>query len=186
MPARLLLITSHDTNSSQLAAMLSDMSYACSSSSEVFVSVSVNRFFVNVEVAIARDGQYLMIVRGDKEEYGAGWLGMPGGTVESEYPTPDALEITARREVMEEVGLDLDDMIFYVESHTFGDEAPCLDVVMLARAAAATDEPVIASPGEVAELRWMSLNDILADPRTQLWTRESLQRAEQLRTCLNW
>ncbi len=150
------------------------------------MSASVNRFFVNVEVAIARDGQYLTIVRGDQEEYGAGWPGMPGGTVEWEHPTPDALEITARREVLEEVDLDLDDMIVYVESHTFGDEAPCLDVVMLARLTPATDEPFIASPGEVAELRWMSLHDILVDPRTQLWIWESLQRADQLRACLNW
>ena len=150
------------------------------------MSGSVNRFFVNVEVAIVRDDHYLMIVRGDEEEFGAGWLGMPGGTVDWDEPLADALEITARREVMEEVGLVLDDTIHYVESHTFGLEQPCFDVVVLARPSTGAAAPYIASPGEVAELRWMTLADILIDPRAQIWTRESLQRADQLRTRLNW
>ncbi|MGI8486686.1 MAG: NUDIX domain-containing protein, partial [Thermomicrobiales bacterium] len=76
---------------------------------------STNQFLVNVEVAIVRGDEYLMIVRGDDEEFGAGWLGMPGGKVDWNEPLADVLEHTARREVMEEVGLLLDEPIHYVE-----------------------------------------------------------------------
>ncbi|HWV34671.1 MAG TPA: NUDIX hydrolase [Thermomicrobiales bacterium] len=147
-----------------------------------------NRFFVNVEVAIVRDGRYLMIVRGEEEEFGAGWLCMAGGTVEWQGPetVDDVLETTARREVMEEIGLDLAESIIYVESHTFVAGGPALDVVMLAQPASGEATPYIASPGEVASLQWMTVDDACADERAQPWTRESLRRAERVRTLLRW
>lgn len=145
-----------------------------------------NTFFVNVEVVIVRQGRFVMIERGQSEEFGAGWLCMPGGTVEWDIPMDDALEVTARREVMEEVGLTLDETIVYVESHTFDAGGPALDVVMLARPADPAEEPRIVSPDEVAALCWMTLVEIFADNRVQPWTRESLQRAATLRKMLNW
>lgn len=145
-----------------------------------------NTFFVNVEVVIVRQGRFLMIERGEGEEFGAGWFCMPGGTVEWDIPMDDALEVTARREVMEEVGLALDETIVYVESHTFDAGGPALDVVMLARPADPAAEPRIVSPDEVAALCWMTLVEIFADNRVQSWTRESLQRAATLRKMLNW
>jgi len=147
-----------------------------------------NRFFVNVEVAIVRDGRYLMIVRGEEEEFGAGWLCMAGGTVEWQgaETVDDVLEVTARREIMEEIGLALGETIVYVESHTFDAGGPALDIVMLAQPATSADEPHIASPGEVASLEWMTLAEICADERTPPWTRESLRRTERLRVLLRW
>ncbi len=166
--------------------MHSEMTYALPSYTEVSVADSTNQFLVNVEVAIVRGDEYLMIVRGDDEEFGAGWLGMPGGKVDWNEPLADVLEHTARREVMEEVGLVIDDVIHYVESHTFGLDGPFLDVVVLGRPSPQSSEPYRASPGEVADLRWMTLPEILNDSRAQSWTRESLQRADQLRSRLSW
>jgi 8-oxo-dGTP pyrophosphatase MutT (NUDIX family) len=144
-----------------------------------------HRFVVNVEVAVVRADRYLAIVRGAAEDYGAGWLGFPGGKVDPGPATPDILEHTARREVLEEVGLVLDSPIAYVESHTFtiGEEV-VLDVVMLARAPVGA--PVAVSPDEVAGLEWLTYDAFRNDPRTQAWTRDSLDLAERKRQDLGW
>jgi 8-oxo-dGTP pyrophosphatase MutT (NUDIX family) len=146
----------------------------------------LDRIVVNVEVAVVREGRYLAIVRGEAEDYGAGWLGFPGGKMELELDIQDVLEQTARREVFEEVGLEIDPPIVYVESHSFGipGETFVLDVVMLARAA--TGEPVCADPGEVASVHWLPFDAFMIDPRTQAWTRTSLALAETKRRDLGW
>ncbi|HWK80786.1 MAG TPA: NUDIX domain-containing protein [Thermomicrobiales bacterium] len=141
---------------------------------------------VNVEVAIVRDGRYLVTERGSGESYGAGWLGFPGGKLEWGERDQDAIEATARREAEEETGVILGPEIAYVESHTFGTDAPCLDIVMLGRPAAHSPEAIIRDPEEVAALAWMTLAEIAADPRTQPWTLASLDRAEAVREQLGW
>ncbi|MBA3275957.1 MAG: NUDIX hydrolase [Chloroflexia bacterium] len=144
-----------------------------------------HRVIVNVEVAVVRDGQYLATVRGGGEEYGAGWLGFPGGKANPASAMSNVLEETACREVREEAGLDLDGPIVYVESHTFaiGDEI-VLDVVMLARST--TDDPYLAAPDEVAGIEWLPFEAFRDDPRTQPWTRDSLVLVELRRLELGW
>jgi 8-oxo-dGTP diphosphatase len=140
---------------------------------------------VNVEVAIVRDGRYLAIERGARMAYGAGWLTFPGGKLDIGPGLAAALEETARREAREEVGLDLDDPIVYVESHTFATpDTPVLDVVMLAQASKGEAYP--ASPDEVDAVHWLTIEAFLADPRTQPWTKTSLQLAEARRRELGW
>ncbi|MGC4190760.1 MAG: NUDIX hydrolase [Thermomicrobiales bacterium] len=141
---------------------------------------------VNVEIAIVRDGRYLMAERGHGESYGAGWLSFPGGKLEWRDGEQNAVEATARRETEEETGVILAMDIAYVESHTFGADEPCLDIVMLARPAADSPEPCIRDPDEVATLSWMTVDDIVCDPRTQPWTIASLRRADAVRDRLGW
>ncbi len=144
-----------------------------------------HRVVVNVEVAVVRDGQYLATVRGSGEGYGAGWLGFPGGKVDPDPAAPNVLEETARREVLEEIGLVLDDPVVYVASHTFavGDDV-VLDVVMLARST--SGEPEAASPGEVACVEWLPYDAFRDDVRTQPWTRDSLLIVERKRQEFGW
>ncbi len=140
---------------------------------------------VNVEVAVVRNGLYLATTRGPGESYGAGWVGFPGGKVEPELPVANMLEETARREVLEETGLVLDDPVVYVESHTFGTpEAPVLDVVMLARASSGM--PTAASPDEVAAVEWLTFDTLMAHQDVQPWTRDSLVLAERERARRGW
>ena len=132
-------------------------------------------FVVNVEIVVVRGDRILMIVRGDAL-FGAGWLTFPGGKLDWEGEVPHALEATARRELLEEVGLALAPPVVYVESHTFAvGDMHVLDVVMLARAG--EGEARIAAPEEVAGVAWMTAEEILADPRVQPWTRASLELA---------
>jgi 8-oxo-dGTP diphosphatase len=146
--------------------------------------VDAVRYVVNVEVAIVREGRYLVIERGDAVVY-SGILGFPGGKMELPPESWGALEETARREVREEVGLELAGELLYVESHVFalGDQ-PVLDVVMLARHAGGDAYP--AAPDEVASVAWLTADEILADPRTQPWTARSLRLAEERRRALGW
>jgi 8-oxo-dGTP diphosphatase len=132
---------------------------------------------LNIEVAILRDdGRYLMIERGADEEHGAGTLAFPGGTLDF-VVDQDILEATGVREVREEVGLDVG-ALRYVESHTFvGNEGnQVVDIVFLTRYAGG--EPIISDPGEVAAIQWMSVDEILADPRCPPWIEASLRRVE--------
>src|SRR6187551_3433349 len=93
------------------------------------------RYIVNVEVAIVRDARFLMIVRGPGEMHAPDTLSLPGGKVEGEGQIEDILEVTARREAVEEVGVTLDATLAYVRSVAFvSDEGdPVVDIVFLGR-----------------------------------------------------
>ena len=132
---------------------------------------------VNVEIVVERDGRYLLIVRSDDEEYGAGWLTLPGGKLEPDANVLQALEVTAQRELKEEVDLNvaLEDLT-YVESHLFAvDTVPVLDVVMATRHA--QGEPRAADPAEVAGVVWLTPEEVEAHPDVPAWTRASLRMA---------
>jgi 8-oxo-dGTP pyrophosphatase MutT (NUDIX family) len=142
-------------------------------------------YIVNVEGAVVRDGYYLMVIRGAGETHAAGLLSLVGGKVEDAGNTANILEDTLRREIQEEVGVEISDMI-YVHSTAFiasGDEA-VVDVVFLCRWS--DGEPTIREPDEVAEIRWLTANEILTNPDTPDWTRNSVRRAEKMRNMLGW
>lgn len=142
-------------------------------------------FIVNVEVAILRNGRYLATTRALAEDYGAGWAGFPGGKLEAGDQEMGALERAARREVLEEVGLELDGSVAYVESHLFTiGSQPVLDIVMLARSS--DGEPHIASEDEVSQVEWLTFDAMMAHPAVQTWTRASLELAEAKRQELGW
>lgn len=131
----------------------------------------------NVEVIVRRGDRFLMIVRSADEDFGAGWCCFPGGKLDPGIAEPDALERTAVRELSEEVDLDADPASMrFVEAHTFLiDDVTILDIVMLTDAA--TGDPRAVDPAEVAEVAWMTADDVMTDPRVQEWTRESLRLA---------
>jgi 8-oxo-dGTP pyrophosphatase MutT (NUDIX family) len=140
--------------------------------------------FVNVEAAVYHDGRYLMIVRGEEEDHAAGMLAFPGGGLDYEE-MPDILEQTIIREVREETGVEVD-LIEYVEAHSFTTPTgtPVVDIVFLSRYASGT--PIITDPGEVADLRWMTADEIVADPASPPWMAPSLTLVEQKRHQLGW
>jgi 8-oxo-dGTP pyrophosphatase MutT (NUDIX family) len=143
-----------------------------------------DKYIVNVEGAIFKDGQYLMIVRGE-EEYAPGGLTLPGGKVEGAGRADDVLEETLRREIAEEVGLEVHDEMAYVRSSAFVAEGhPVVDVVFLCRYRSGT--AVAADPGEVAAVRWAALPEAIAHPETAPWTRLSLELAEKIRLEKGW
>jgi 8-oxo-dGTP diphosphatase len=142
------------------------------------------RFIVNVEGAVVRDGRYLVIVRGQSVRHAPGVLTFPGGKMEVDAGL-DAVEATVRRELREEVAVEVGPEVVYVESHIFEIEGVAvLDVVVLCRWA--SGEPFPAAPDEVAAVEWRTADELLADPGTPPWTAASLRRAEALRVARGW
>ena len=145
----------------------------------------MGEFVINVEAVAWRNGTYLVIERGEEEEYGAGWLSFPGGKVDWNGEEADILERTARRELQEEVGLDVAGPWHFAESKAFGaGEIPVLDVVLVAQCT--SGEPFINSPGEVANVAWLTADQIRADARTQPWTYVTIDRLESVVAKLGW
>jgi 8-oxo-dGTP pyrophosphatase MutT (NUDIX family) len=141
-------------------------------------------YIVNVEGAIVKDGRYLMDVRGE-EEYAPGGLSFPGGKVEAVGNAADVLEATLRREIAEEVGLEVHDEMAYVRSSAFLAEGKLvIDVVFLCRWK--SGEAVAADFAEIAAVRWVTASGALAHPKTPPWTRSTLRLAEKARLERGW
>jgi 8-oxo-dGTP diphosphatase len=144
-----------------------------------------NWYIVNVEGAVVKDGRYLMIVRGEGEEHAAGVLAFPGGKVEDNEIASGVLEETLRRELREEVDVEVGDEMVYVDSGSFvaGDE-PVVDIVFLCRYR--SGEPRACDPEEVAAVQWMTLDEILMHPNSPPWMEPSIKCAEKVRVEKGW
>ncbi len=144
-------------------------------------------YIVNVEGVVVRstDGRYLMTIRGAGESYLPGVLAFPGGKVEDAGSADDILEETLRREIREEVGVEVHDEMVYVESKSFVAEGdPVVDVVFLCRYH--SGEAVVGDPDEVAAVHWMTAEEIIQHPKTPPWTRQSIELAEKKRIAKGW
>jgi 8-oxo-dGTP diphosphatase len=141
-------------------------------------------YIVNIEGAIVKDGRYLLVVRGEAE-YAPGGLCFPGGKVERAGSAVDVLEETLRREIAEEIGLQVHPEMAYVRSSAFvADGQPVIDVVFLCRWL--SGEAVAADQAEVAAVLWLTADETIAHSETAPWTRLALQLGERARLERGW
>jgi NADH pyrophosphatase NudC (nudix superfamily) len=138
-----------------------------------------NRMYgINVEAAIHHEGKWLIIERSMKEEHAGGLLSFVGGTVENETSTLDILEATVRREVYEEVGVTLQGELKYVHSSSFvtdkGEQV--INIVFLAEYK--EGEPHVKSIDEVANVYWMTMEELVSHAKAPSWLQESMRRIE--------
>lgn len=126
-------------------------------------------FVVNTQCAVIRDDRILMIVRGEEVRHAPGVLAFPGGKVEIEDGPADILETTVRREVLEETGITVSSDLEYVRSASFSmnDGTPVVDVLFTGEYVGG--DPKISDPGEVAEILWMTTDEVLANDKTPPW-----------------
>ena len=138
-------------------------------------------FIVNTQCAVLCGERILMIVRGEGVKHAPGVLAFPGGKVEIEDGPADVLESAVRREVLEETGVTVSSDLEYVRSvaFTLGDGTPVVDVLFLGEYV--EGEPRIADPGEVADILWMTADEILAHDKTQPWLKNAIAQVESLR-----
>ena len=136
-------------------------------------------FVVNTQCAVLRDERFLMIVRGAGVEHAPGVLAFPGGKVEVEDGPTDVIESAVRREVLEETGITVSADLEYVRSVAFSmnDGTPVVDVLFLGEYE--EGEPEITDPDEVAEIRWMTMDEILAHDKTPPWLKNSIEAVRQ-------
>ena len=140
-------------------------------------------YIVNVEGAIWHNGHYLMIVRGAEETHAAGTLSFVGGKVDQQSASSDILEETLKREIAEEIAITVSDLTYVHSTHFITDDgANVIDIVFLCRAL--LGEPTIQDQGEVAEILWLTADEIFAHPKAPIWTRSTLSKVEALRSKL--
>lgn len=154
-------------------------------------------YVVNVCVALLRGAQWLLIVRHPDLGHAGGTLAVPGGKVEAPTGTPtetptetpagappgasadDILEATARRELAEEVGVDLTGVpLHYAESTFFVSDTgnPVVNVLFAAHLPPdATPYP--AAPAEVSEVLWRTRPEVEAAADCPPWTVQNIRRA---------
>lgn len=134
-------------------------------------------YVVNVEAALVRDGEYLCIERADDEGHAAGLLAFPGGKVEQEPGAADTIEETARREVMEEVGVEVGG-VTYVRSRTFETDGgpPCLNVVTRCEYEGGEAEP--REPEEVAGVHWFAPEEIVGHEIAPPYLQDDVEAVE--------
>lgn len=142
-------------------------------------------YIVNVQAVIVHEGRYLMIVRSMAEEYAAGTLSFVGGKVEETSPVNDVLELSIRREIMEEVGVTVGDLHYLESTHFIGsDDMLVVNVMFLC--AYAAGEVRAGSPDEVAEVLWLTAEAMRQHPALPEWTLRGLEKAEAMRLKLGW
>ena len=131
-------------------------------------------FVVNTQCAVLRDERILMIVRGEEVRHAPGVLAFPGGKVEIEDGPADILETTVRREVLEETGVTVSSELEYVRSVSFSmnDGTPVVDVLFMGEYVGG--DPTISDPGEVAEILWMTADEVLANEDTRPWLKDAI------------
>ncbi|WP_377890933.1 NUDIX hydrolase [Alkalihalobacillus sp. R86527] len=138
-----------------------------------------NFFIVNVEAAIYHEGNYLIIRRSEKEEHAGGLYSLVGGKVDFDDSSLSVLEENIKREVSEEIGIDLNGELKYVHSTTFSvEDVQVLDLVFLSTNFAG--RPYIKSEDEIAEIKWMSFEEIQESTEIPPWTKKSIEMTEKL------
>jgi 8-oxo-dGTP diphosphatase len=136
-------------------------------------------YAVTVCVLIRRGSTWLLVLRAPGVAYAPNMIGMIGGHVDVADPEAGVLEATARREVAEEVGLDLSQVpLTYLESEFFitsGGERQI--TVTFTAPAPPGDEAYVNAPDELVEVGWWTLDDLEADPRCPPWLPYLIRRA---------
>lgn len=136
-------------------------------------------FVVNVEGAIRRGDRWLMIKRSDKEEHAPGALSFVGGKCEREEASADILERTLKREIYEEVGVNVTDL-HYVNSSIF-QTASGIDVIDVVYICTLQEgEAYPKSPDEVDEIKWLTTEEILAHPGIPDFLEHNIQQCEEV------
>ncbi|WP_318616219.1 NUDIX domain-containing protein [Sporosarcina sp. YIM B06819] len=139
-------------------------------------------FIINTEAAIYRDGKYLICKRSEKEEHAAGMLSLIGGKVEVEGFSTDILERTVVREVAEEVGVIINRRPRYVHSSSFVTDTGIHIVNINFLCEDVEGEPYAVSADEVEAVYWMTAKEVFAEVEAPDYLKESIGRAETLRT----
>lgn len=137
-------------------------------------------YVVNVEGGVVRQSEYLLIERTAMEEHASGALAFPGGKMEVDPGVSDPIEATVRRELMEEVGIRIGE-IEYIRSRSFETDTglSCLNIVTHCEYMGG--EPSPREPGEVADVVWMTPEDMAVHDQVPDFLQRDVERIESVR-----
>lgn len=136
-------------------------------------------FIVNVEGAITKEDKWLLIKRSEREEHAGGLLSLVGGKVDIEGFSSDILERTLKREIAEEVGIEVGNLRYVNSSSFVTDKGEnVVDIVFLCEHL--TGEAFAKSPGEVDDVVWLTTKQIIEDSSLPSYLIENIKRADLL------
>lgn len=109
---------------------------------------------------VEKDGKFLLAKRAATELHMPGVWSLPGGKIDkgNEKVQPHIVEKTLKREIKEEVGIDIEDEVglVYTSSFTRVDSAHVVNLTFLCRYKAGEAKAL----EETAEVRWFSLDEL--------------------------
>lgn len=142
-------------------------------------------YIVNVEAAIRQGDKWLVIQRGFQEEHAAGMLSLVGGKVDEQGASMRVLEQTLLREVEEEVGLHVEESMYYVMNTSFciGEDIRVINIVFLCKVA--PGEAYAKSGEEVEAVTWLTTEEILTSEQAPSYLKDSIAAAEQVYQLIN-
>jgi len=136
--------------------------------------MSEYQHIVNVEGAVIKDDRLLTVIRSEAEEHAAGTLSFIGGKVEFRDRQSAILEATLKREVMEEVGVEIGNIQFVTSTAFFSDDGQSVvNIVFVCEWQ--SGEPRVVNPEEVASVHWMTVTEIRNHPKTPPWILEYVE-----------
>ncbi|MFZ2886423.1 MAG: NUDIX domain-containing protein [Minisyncoccia bacterium] len=133
-------------------------------------------FIVNVEAAVYKDDKWLLIRRSLKEDHAPGTYAMVSGKVENVTNERDVLENAVKREVLEEVGIEVD-VEKYVCSNCFTSDKgnTVVDIIFLCKHASGEAQPL--DPDEVSAVEWMTKDEIENNTDIPPWVQNGFKAA---------
>ncbi|NQW17585.1 MAG: NUDIX domain-containing protein [Chloroflexi bacterium] len=140
---------------------------------------------VGIMAGIYHNGKYLMMVRAEVESEAPMTLSFVSGSTEVGPERDDVLEDTLHREVMEEVGVTVVDLV-YVRSRAFTltRGVPVIIAEFICKWDAGTAR--VADPNEVESVAWMTVAEVNSHPKSPSWTIDSMAAMEAKRIELGW
>jgi 8-oxo-dGTP diphosphatase len=117
---------------------------------------------VGVGVFILKNGKFLMLER--QGAHGAGSWSVPGGWMEY----GETFEETAKREVQEEVGLEIDNVRFGAVTNNVFPRDKVHSITIWVLSDYASGQPKILVPGKISALKWSDF-DSLPKPLFSPW-----------------
>jgi len=134
---------------------------------------------VNVEGAVLKDHQLLIATRSEEEDHAGGLLSFIGGKVEFKDFADDPILTTLKREILEEVGVEICNPR-YVTSTGFTADGGETVVNLVYLCDWQAGEPMPLEPEEVAEVNWMTFEAIRSHDKTPPWLLEYVEHIETM------
>lgn len=135
-------------------------------------------FVVNVEGAIRENDKWIIIERSNKEEHAGGLLSLVDGKVETIDHSSNVLENTLRREIFEEIGIQIKSKMKYTRGTSFVTESGInvVDIVFLCEHE--SRKAFSKCPDEIENVCWLTTEEILSHSLSPIYLKESIQAAE--------
>lgn len=136
-----------------------------------------------VETIIEYEDKFLLIKR-PAGVHAGGFLAFPGGKVDAEdgLNEQDILITAAKREALEEVGVDILDPLHYATSSTFEADGNLVLVAVFYTKLVKTSPVVTPSAREVPEYFWMTSQEVFKNADVPPWVKRYLAAAISVRS----